>query len=90
MVQLAEKENKTDLIALCEEVIQKGEPITFQYQGKGLAIISIEDFEYFEALEDRRLSELADEALKEPGETIPYETFRAYGIRTASNVIRNS
>ncbi|HQH71971.1 MAG TPA: hypothetical protein PK360_07825 [bacterium] len=39
-------------------------------------MISREDLEYFEKLDNERLNRLADEALKEPGENIPYEKIR--------------
>lgn len=50
--------------------------VVFEYHGKKLALISAEDLDYLETLEDRYDNELADAALAESDEIIPYERVR--------------
>jgi len=65
-----------DLSTMCEQVLNSGESVSFEFGGHEFALISREDLEYFEKLDNERLNRLADEALKEPGENIPYEKIR--------------
>ncbi|MEW6236140.1 MAG: hypothetical protein AB1656_12200 [Candidatus Omnitrophota bacterium] len=73
MTQAVEKEN---LAAYCEKILETGERVFFQYKGKEFVVMEMEDYAYLDELEDRRLNQLADAALKEPGENIPYEEIR--------------
>ncbi|MEW6236142.1 MAG: hypothetical protein AB1656_12210 [Candidatus Omnitrophota bacterium] len=73
MTQTAEKEN---LAAYCEKILATGERVFFQYKGKEFVIMEMEDYAYLDELEDRRLNQLADAALQEPGETITLEQFK--------------
>jgi antitoxin Phd len=60
-----------------ERVTRKGERIVLQRGGKDIAaIVSVEDLELLEELEDRRDVEDARAALREPGPNIPYEQVR--------------
>jgi prevent-host-death family protein len=60
-----------------ERVARKGERILLQRGGKDIAaIVSVEDLELLEELEDRRDVEDARVALREPGPSIPYEQVR--------------
>jgi hypothetical protein len=52
------------------------ERVVFEYRGKKLALLSAEDLDYLETLEDRYDNELADAALSESDEIIPYEQVR--------------
>jgi prevent-host-death family protein len=60
-----------------ERVVRKGERIMLQRGGKDVAaIVSVEDLELLEELEDRRDVEDARAALREAGPSIPYEQVR--------------
>lgn len=81
MSQPAEKLKPISLEDFCERIIAHDEQIFFHYKGHDFVLLSAEDFEYYDALEEKRLNELADEALKEPGENIPFEEIRKkYGL----------
>ncbi|MEW6237116.1 MAG: hypothetical protein AB1656_17165 [Candidatus Omnitrophota bacterium] len=78
MAQTIEKEN---LAAYCEKILTTGERVFFQYKGNEFVIMEMEDYEYLDELEDQRLNQLADAALKEPGE-IPFEEIeKKYGFQ---------
>jgi len=61
---------KQDLNALCKEAEEQAQPIYFTYKDKRFVLVTVDDFQYFEDLEDTHLSHPADEALKDPGEWI--------------------
>jgi PHD/YefM family antitoxin component YafN of YafNO toxin-antitoxin module len=69
-------EEKADLIALGNRVTATGERIVVHRRGKGLALISVEDLELLERLEDQDDARAAREALAESDERIPYEQVR--------------
>jgi prevent-host-death family protein len=51
-----------------------GERIILEHRGRPVAaLVSVEDLEWFEELEDQELIRLADEAEAEPGPNIPWE-----------------
>lgn len=70
------QEKKQDLNSLCMEAEQQEQPVYFTHNGKRYVIVTEDDFQYFEDLEDARLSQLAEKSLQDPGEDIPYETIR--------------
>ena len=68
----------TELRTHGREIIGKvqfgGERIILEHRGRPVAaIVSVEDLEWLEELEDRELIRLADEAEAEPGPNIPLE-----------------
>ena len=74
-------EEKADLIELCNQVAASGERIIVHRRGKGLALISVEDLEFFEELEDRMDYEAAEEALAKGEKPIPLEDIKKkYGF----------
>jgi len=73
MTQTAEKVN---LAACCEKILESGERVFFQYKGKELVIMEMEDYSYLDELEDQRLNQLAEASLQEPGETITLDQFK--------------
>lgn len=60
---------------LCAKAIAE-ERVVFEYQGKKLVLLSSEDLDDLESLEDRYDNELADAALAESDEVNPYEQVR--------------
>ncbi|RJP35545.1 MAG: type II toxin-antitoxin system Phd/YefM family antitoxin [Candidatus Omnitrophota bacterium] len=54
-----------DIELFCKKISQDDERIIFGYNGKKYALLSYEDLDYLEALEDRRLCALADSAIQE-------------------------
>ena len=71
---------KSELDVLCERIITGNERIIFTHCGKQFVLLSMEEFQFFEALEDHYDNELADAALAEMEEReekpIPYEQIR--------------
>ncbi len=71
--------NKLD--DLCEKVIHRDdERIVFTHKGQKFALLTNEEFEFLQTLEDRYDNEQADAAIKEMEEKgekpIPYEQIR--------------
>jgi antitoxin Phd len=55
-----------------------GELVVLERQGKPVAaLVSLEDLELLEELEDEALAKLADASEAEPGEDIPWEQVKA-------------
>ena len=74
------KEN-ADLVDLCNRVASSGERIIVHRRGKGAALISLEDLEFFEELEDRRDGEEAERRLAKGEKPIPLEDIKdKYGV----------
>lgn len=66
-------------VSTLEEAIRKvaeGERAVVRIKGKDVALMSLDDLELFEEIEDRLDNEAADRALAEPGPNIPYEQAR--------------
>jgi prevent-host-death family protein len=56
------------------EQVGKGERILLEDRGRPVAaLVSVEDLEWLEEMEDQELIRLADEAEAEPGPNIPWE-----------------
>ena len=65
------------LVDLCNRVASSGDRIIVHRRGKGVAVISVEDLEFFEELEDRRDGEEAERRLAEElDKAIPWEQAR--------------
>jgi PHD/YefM family antitoxin component YafN of YafNO toxin-antitoxin module len=61
-----------------DRVIHEGERVLLEKDGRPVAaLISLEDLEFLEALEDAADVDAARTALAEPGENIPWERFKA-------------
>lgn len=79
MVQSAVKTETINWDEYCEKAAAE-ERVVFEYKGKKLALISAEDLDYLETLEDRCDNEACDRILKEMKEKgekpIPYEQIR--------------
>lgn len=68
------RENFADVL---NEVSVRGERIVLERHGKAVAaVISADDLELLEALEDRFDVEAAREALAEAGESVPWEKIK--------------
>ena len=63
----------------CEKAVAE-ERVVFEYKGKKLALISADDLDYLETLEDRYDNEACDRILKEMEEKgekpVPFEQIR--------------
>jgi prevent-host-death family protein len=65
---------REQLSNVLNKVAVRGDRILIERHGSPVAaVISIEDLEFFEALEDQNDLRLAEEALNEAGESIPLE-----------------
>ena len=64
------------LVDLCNRVASSGDRIIVHRRGKGVALISVEDLEFFEELEDRRDGEEAERRLAKGEKPIPWEQAR--------------
>jgi prevent-host-death family protein len=74
MADLSVSELRSDMASAVNRVAFGKERLIVQRQGKRLvALVPIEDLEALEAMEDRLWVELADRAMAEPGEDIPWE-----------------
>ena len=66
-------------VSTLQEAIRKvseGERAVVAIDGKDFALMSLDDLELFEEIEDRLDNEAADRALAEPGPSIPWERAR--------------
>jgi hypothetical protein len=79
MVLSAKKNEAVNWDEFCEKAAAE-ERVIFEYKGRKLALISAEDLDYLETLEDRYDNEACDRILKEMEEKgekpIPYELIR--------------
>ena len=74
MADLSVSELRADMASAVNRVAFGKERLIVQRQGKRLAaLVPIEDLEALETLEDRLWVEVADRAMTEPGEDIPWE-----------------
>ncbi|MGI6454906.1 MAG: hypothetical protein ACOX5R_04710 [bacterium] len=65
-----------DFEKLCEEVISSGQPISFPFKDKKLAIVNVEDLEQLDQLLEQQELEAARASLHEPGEDVTLEDFQ--------------
>lgn len=75
-----------DLDALCGELLEHGEPVQFEWNGHAFAIITIDDLEHFEDLEDaddiRAANAVLDEMKANGEEPIPWDKIKEkYGFQ---------
>lgn len=77
MKRLPASKAREKLADILNEVAYGGERVRLHRHGKDIAVvISVEDLERFEALEDRYDLELMREARKEPGPNVPWEQLK--------------
>jgi prevent-host-death family protein len=77
MPDVTVSELRADMATAVNRVAFGKERIVVQRQGKRIAaLVPIEDLEALEALEDRAWARLADEAMAEPGEDVPWEQLK--------------
>jgi len=76
MLNTSSSNIQLDLTSLCRETEQEEQPVYFSYQGKRYVIMTEDDFEYFESLEDERLTRLVKKSRTESGEDIPYNSIQ--------------
>lgn len=71
-------------------VMYQGERVVLERRGKPVAVlVSVEDFQTLEAMEDAADVRSARKAMKEPGEPIPLEQIKAeLGIGTANTGVK--
>jgi PHD/YefM family antitoxin component YafN of YafNO toxin-antitoxin module len=79
MVQAPKQDTltKANLDSLCKELLEKEEPVVFEWNGHTFALITKDDLEYFEDLEDAddvRAARAVLDEMKATGEKpIPWE-----------------
>ena len=77
MADVTVSELRADMATAVNRVAFGKERLIVQRQGKALAaLVPMEDIEALEALEDELWVELADAAVRDPGESIPLEKLR--------------
>jgi prevent-host-death family protein len=77
MTNLSVSKARSQLAELVNQAAYRGRRTALQRRGKVLAaIVSADDLELLEKLEDRLDIEAARKALAEPGERIPYQKVR--------------
>ena len=77
MANLAIGKRRDDLEEALKRMRESGERVLLEKNGeKVAALVSVEDLQFLEELEDRLDLEAAREALKEPG-SIPWEEVKA-------------
>jgi antitoxin Phd len=65
---------RDELAELLNQVAYAGERFILHRRGKNVAaIVSMEDLELLQALEDKLDNEAADAAMREPGDSIPWD-----------------
>lgn len=78
MWRVAVREARDQFADLINRVIYGGERVVIERRGKdAVAIVSLQDLELLEQIEDRIDLEEAKRALEESDERIPYEQIRA-------------
>jgi prevent-host-death family protein len=77
MPDVTVSELRADMATAVNRVAFGKERIVVQRQGKPIAaLVPIEDLEALEALENQAWARLADEAMAEPGEDVPWEQLK--------------
>ena len=77
MINLPTTQVSENFESTLDQVVLEGERIILQRNGKAVAaLVSIEDLEILEELEDKLDLEAAQEALQEPG-TVSWESVKA-------------
>jgi len=84
MTAIAITQAHNNLFSIVNRVFQTNERIIISQKGKNVAaIIGLEDIQFLknmDVLEDRMLTEIADEAMEEPGENISFkEMIKQFG-----------
>ncbi len=78
MTRIPASQVRTDLADTLNRVAYGGERIVLHRHGKDLAaLVPLADLELLRALEDRLDNEAAEQALREPGDSIPWNQAKA-------------
>ena len=78
MTRIPASQVRTDLADTLNRVAYGGERIVLHRHGKDLAaLVPLADLELLRSLEDRLDNEAAEQALREPGDSIPWSQAKA-------------
>ena len=78
MTRLPASKVRTDLVDTLKRVAEGGERIVLHRRGKDVAVlVPLADLDLLRTFEDRLDNEAAEEALREPGASIPWRKAKA-------------